>query len=139
MRIARQPIGYLVNFGHEGTLGWKRFILSEFICQGREPTTSGLSHQAWRPSAQISGSFSAMPDPGARPNLTRPAAVVQSSCVAETTCPCIIEPLAFHELLAHSDLAATAWQDNSRPRGVAAACRALTPMVLVGIQSWQPF
>jgi GxxExxY protein len=31
MRIARQPVGYLVNFGHKGTLEWKRFILSEFI------------------------------------------------------------------------------------------------------------
>jgi GxxExxY protein len=33
MRIARQPVGYLVNFGHKGTLEWKRFILSEFIEQ----------------------------------------------------------------------------------------------------------
>ncbi len=31
MRIARQPVGYLVNFGHKDTLEWKRFILSEFI------------------------------------------------------------------------------------------------------------
>ncbi len=31
MRISRQPVGYLVNFGHKGTLEWKRFILSEFI------------------------------------------------------------------------------------------------------------
>ncbi len=31
MRIARQPVGYLVNFGHQGTLEWKRFILSELI------------------------------------------------------------------------------------------------------------
>jgi GxxExxY protein len=31
MRIARQPVGYLINFGHKGTLEWKRFILSEFI------------------------------------------------------------------------------------------------------------
>jgi GxxExxY protein len=30
MRIAQQPIGYLVNFGHKDTLEWKRFILSEF-------------------------------------------------------------------------------------------------------------
>jgi len=34
MRITRQPVGYLVNFGHKDTLEWKRFILSEFI----EPT-----------------------------------------------------------------------------------------------------
>ena len=33
MRITRQPVGYLVNFGHKGTLEWKRFILSEFIMQ----------------------------------------------------------------------------------------------------------
>jgi len=36
MRIARQPVGYLLNFGHKGTLEWKRFILSEFISQGHE-------------------------------------------------------------------------------------------------------
>jgi GxxExxY protein len=33
MRIARQPVGYLVNFGHKDTLEWKRFILSELIGQ----------------------------------------------------------------------------------------------------------
>ena len=33
MRISQQPVGYLVNFGHKGTLEWKRFILSEFIPQ----------------------------------------------------------------------------------------------------------
>src|SRR5215831_21039968 len=33
MRIARRPVGYLVNFGHKGTLEWKRFILSELIEQ----------------------------------------------------------------------------------------------------------
>ncbi len=31
MRIARQPVGYLINFGHQDTLEWKRFIISEFI------------------------------------------------------------------------------------------------------------
>jgi GxxExxY protein len=31
LRITRQPVGYLVNFGHKDTLQWKRFILSEFI------------------------------------------------------------------------------------------------------------
>ena len=31
MRLCQQPVGYLVNFGHKGTLEWKRFILSEFI------------------------------------------------------------------------------------------------------------
>ena len=34
MRIARQPVGYLVNFGHRETLEWKRFILSELIKPG---------------------------------------------------------------------------------------------------------
>lgn len=29
MRIARQPVGYLLNFGHKDTLEWKRFILSD--------------------------------------------------------------------------------------------------------------
>jgi GxxExxY protein len=33
MRICRQPVGYLINFGHKDTLEWKRFILSEFIPQ----------------------------------------------------------------------------------------------------------
>ena len=37
MRIARQPVGYLVNFGHKGTLEWKRFILSEFIVPAQHP------------------------------------------------------------------------------------------------------
>jgi GxxExxY protein len=31
LRISRRPVGYLINFGHKGTLEWKRFILSEFI------------------------------------------------------------------------------------------------------------
>jgi GxxExxY protein len=31
MRITRQPVGYLINFGHKDTLEWKRFILSEYI------------------------------------------------------------------------------------------------------------
>ena len=29
MRIARQQVGYLINFGHKGDLQWKRFILSD--------------------------------------------------------------------------------------------------------------
>jgi GxxExxY protein len=29
LRIARQPVGYLINFGHKGELEWKRFILSD--------------------------------------------------------------------------------------------------------------
>ena len=31
MRITRQPVGYLINFGHRGTLEWKRITISEFI------------------------------------------------------------------------------------------------------------
>lgn len=31
MRLARQPVGYLVNFGHKDTLEWRRFVLSELI------------------------------------------------------------------------------------------------------------
>lgn len=33
MRITRQPVGYLVNFGHKDSLEWKRLILSEFISE----------------------------------------------------------------------------------------------------------
>jgi len=29
MRIARQPVGYLLNFGKKDELEWKRFILSD--------------------------------------------------------------------------------------------------------------
>ena len=43
MRLARQPIGYLINFGHENTLEWKRFILSEFIPQTAEEEENRLS------------------------------------------------------------------------------------------------
>ena len=31
LRITKQPVGYLINFGHKDTLEWKRRILSEFI------------------------------------------------------------------------------------------------------------
>jgi GxxExxY protein len=31
MRITKQPVGYLINFGHKDTLEWKRIILSELI------------------------------------------------------------------------------------------------------------
>lgn len=31
MRITRSPVGYLINFGPIGKLGYKRFILSEFL------------------------------------------------------------------------------------------------------------
>ena len=39
MRIARQPVGYLINFGHKGELQWKRFILSD---SAREETKGTL-------------------------------------------------------------------------------------------------
>jgi len=29
MRVARQPVGYLINFGQKAALQWKRFILSD--------------------------------------------------------------------------------------------------------------
>ena len=35
MRIARQPVGYLINFGHKGELQLKRFILSDL--HGKSP------------------------------------------------------------------------------------------------------
>jgi GxxExxY protein len=31
LRITRNPVGYLINFGHKNELQWKRLILSEFI------------------------------------------------------------------------------------------------------------
>jgi len=31
MRITKQPVGYLINFGHKDALEWRRFILSELI------------------------------------------------------------------------------------------------------------
>jgi GxxExxY protein len=31
MRITRQPVSYLINFGHRGSLEWKRLVISEFI------------------------------------------------------------------------------------------------------------
>ena len=31
LRIARQSVGYLINFAHRDTLQWKRFVLSEII------------------------------------------------------------------------------------------------------------
>ena len=33
LRIAGQPIGYLLNFGKKGDLEWKRFILSDLAGQ----------------------------------------------------------------------------------------------------------
>ena len=40
MRIANQPVGYLINFGHKGTLEWKRLILSELIAPLAQNTPS---------------------------------------------------------------------------------------------------
>jgi len=34
MRVARQAVGYLINFGHKGELQWKRFILSDLHEKG---------------------------------------------------------------------------------------------------------
>ncbi|MFM9956429.1 MAG: GxxExxY protein [Opitutaceae bacterium] len=31
LRLTRQPVGYLINFGHNDGLQWQRVILSEFI------------------------------------------------------------------------------------------------------------
>jgi GxxExxY protein len=42
LRIARQPVGYLVNFCHKDTLEWKRFILSEFVAPADRQLQSGL-------------------------------------------------------------------------------------------------
>lgn len=39
MRITKQPVGYLISFGHKDTLEWKRFILSEFISDQRRLAT----------------------------------------------------------------------------------------------------
>ena len=35
MRITKQPVGYLINYGSKGGLEWKRFILSELIAQDK--------------------------------------------------------------------------------------------------------
>ncbi len=37
MRIARQPVGYLLNFGEMGGLQWKRFVLTDL----HVPATGG--------------------------------------------------------------------------------------------------
>jgi GxxExxY protein len=36
MRIARRPVGYLLNFGHQGELQWKRYVLSDLKRQNDE-------------------------------------------------------------------------------------------------------
>jgi GxxExxY protein len=35
MRIANQPVGYLLNFGAKGSLEWKRFLLSDLKVRGK--------------------------------------------------------------------------------------------------------
>ncbi len=40
MRVARQSVGYLVNFGHKGELEWKRFILSDLHEKSERNTNS---------------------------------------------------------------------------------------------------
>ncbi|HXF10480.1 MAG TPA: GxxExxY protein [Desulfuromonadaceae bacterium] len=45
LRITKQPVGYLINFGYKDSLEWKRFILSEFIPEDQ------------RELAQISGLY----------------------------------------------------------------------------------
>ena len=42
LRITRQPVGYLVNFGHKGTLEWKRLIVSQFIPLSGKGLTANL-------------------------------------------------------------------------------------------------
>ncbi|MBX9790314.1 MAG: GxxExxY protein [Pirellulales bacterium] len=40
MRIARQQVGYLLNFGKKGQLQWKRFILTDLHSPGEEVNTT---------------------------------------------------------------------------------------------------
>ena len=35
MRVARQSVGYLINYGHRGELEWKRFVISDFHTRGQ--------------------------------------------------------------------------------------------------------
>lgn len=42
MRIARFPVGYLINFAPLGKLEWKRFVISDFATDAHPtPTTEG--------------------------------------------------------------------------------------------------
>lgn len=36
MRLARKPVGYLINFGPLGKVEWKRYVLREFIRKGMD-------------------------------------------------------------------------------------------------------
>jgi GxxExxY protein len=40
LRLTRQPVGYLINFGHKDALEWKRRILSEFIPKPSAPISA---------------------------------------------------------------------------------------------------
>ena len=41
MRIARQQIGYLLNFGKKGELQWKRFIVTDLQSRAKQEKTGG--------------------------------------------------------------------------------------------------
>ena len=43
MRIARQPVGYLINFGAKGGLEWKRFILSDLHLPNQQSCSEPFS------------------------------------------------------------------------------------------------
>lgn len=43
MRIARQHVGYLINFGHKDEVQWKRFILTDFHTPRVRPTLDSSS------------------------------------------------------------------------------------------------
>jgi GxxExxY protein len=45
MRIARLPVGYLINFGHKDTLEWKRLIVSELIEPHRKQLDNVISDE----------------------------------------------------------------------------------------------
>lgn len=37
LRISRQPVGYLLNFGRKGELEWKRLIVTDFRGVEQDP------------------------------------------------------------------------------------------------------
>jgi GxxExxY protein len=37
LRISRQPVGYLLNFGRKGELEWKRLIVTDFRGGEQDP------------------------------------------------------------------------------------------------------
>lgn len=44
MRVSRKAVGYLVNFGHKGSLEWKRFILTDRQPEATEQGTQDREH-----------------------------------------------------------------------------------------------